>query len=100
MSRMYDNDDYPSRNSGDNLQLTNWILDSGAICHIAPEVSDFIPSSIYFTDKHIEVADGHHVMAKKNWQVQIKLCYDNGDNLSSYCTTYFWYHIYTMGYYQ
>ena len=28
-------------------------------------------------DKYIEVADGHHVTAKQNGQVQIKMCDDN-----------------------
>ena len=37
------NDECPSGNFGDSSQLTNWILDSGAMCHIKPEVSDFIP---------------------------------------------------------
>ena len=50
---------------GDSLQLTNWILDSGATCHMKPEVSDFIPRSLEDTDKYIEVTDRHHVTAKK-----------------------------------
>ena len=29
------------------------------------EVSDFIPVSLDDTDEHIEVVDGHHVMAIK-----------------------------------
>ena len=44
-----------------------------------PEVSDFIPGSLDDTDKHIKVADGHHVMEKQKWQVRIKMCDDNGD---------------------
>ena len=28
---------------GDNFQLTNWILDSGATCHMMPKVMVFIP---------------------------------------------------------
>ena len=32
-------------NFRDSLQLTNWILDSGEMCHMMPEVSDFIPDS-------------------------------------------------------
>ena len=32
---------------------------------MTPEVSDFIPGSLEETDKHIEVADRHHVIAKK-----------------------------------
>ena len=46
---------------GDSLQLTNWILDSGATCQMTPEVSDFIQGSLEDTDKYIEVADRHHV---------------------------------------
>ena len=41
------------------------ILDSEETCHMAPEVSDFIPGSLEDKDKYIEVADGHHVTAKK-----------------------------------
>ena len=42
MACMSGNDEYTSGNFGDSLQLTNWILDSGATCHMTPEVSDFI----------------------------------------------------------
>ena len=59
MARMY----------GDSSQLTNCILDSGAMCHMMPEVSDFIPGSLEDTDKYIEVADGHRVTAKQKGQV-------------------------------
>ena len=31
----------PNGNFGVSLQLTNWILDSGATCHMTPEVPDF-----------------------------------------------------------
>ena len=41
------------------------------------EVTDFIPGSLEDTDKFIEVADGHHVTAKKS-SVQIQMCEDNG----------------------
>ena len=53
MARMSGNDEYPSGNFGDSLQLTNWILDSGETCHMTPEVQDFIPSSLEDTKKHI-----------------------------------------------
>ena len=43
MARISDNDEYPSRDLGDSLQLTNWILDSEATCHMTTQVSDFIP---------------------------------------------------------
>ena len=36
MARMSGNDKCPSGNFGDSLQLTNWILDSGATCHMTP----------------------------------------------------------------
>ena len=45
---------------------------------MTPELSYFIPGSLEDTDKHIEVADRHHVTAKKTGQVQIKLCNDHG----------------------
>ena len=46
---------------------------------MTPEVSDFIPGSLEDTDKHIEVADGHHIKAKQKGQVRIKMFNDNGD---------------------
>ena len=59
------NDEFHSGHCGDSSQLTNWILDSGATCHMTQEVLDFIPGSLEDTDKHIEIADRHHVKAKK-----------------------------------
>ena len=67
MARMSSDDKRKSVKYGDSLQLTNWILDSGASCHMTPEVTDFIPGSLEDTDKFIEVADGHHVTAKKRF---------------------------------
>ena len=43
MARISGNDECPSENYGDSSKLTNWILDSGATCHMTPEVSYFIP---------------------------------------------------------
>ena len=37
---MSGNDKSSSRDSGDSPQLTNWILDSGAKCHMTPRFSD------------------------------------------------------------
>ena len=65
MASMSGNDECPGGNFGESSQFTNWILDSGATCHMTPEVSDFIPGSLEYTDKHIEMADRHHVTAKK-----------------------------------
>ena len=65
MARVSDNDECPSGTFGDSSQLTNWILDYGATCHMTPDISDFIPGSLENTDKHIEVVYGHHVTAKQ-----------------------------------
>ena len=65
MARMSGNDKCPSENFGDGLQLTNWILDPGAMCHMTPKVTDFNPGSLEDTDKFIEVADGHHFTEKQ-----------------------------------
>ena len=43
MARISSNDEHKIEKYGDSLQLTNWILDSGATCHMTPEVLDFIP---------------------------------------------------------
>ena len=69
MEHMSGNDKFPSGNFGDSSQLTHWILNSGGMCHMTPEVSDFIPGLLEDTDKHIEVADIHHVTAKQKGQV-------------------------------
>ena len=34
MARMYSDDERKSVNYGDSLQLTNWIFDLGATCHM------------------------------------------------------------------
>ena len=79
MSQMLSNDERKSVKYGDIYLLTNWILYLGAMCHMTPEVLDFIPGSLEYTDKYIEVADGHHVTAEKKGQVRIKMC-DNNEN--------------------
>ena len=45
-------------------QLTNWILDSGATCHMTPQVSGFMPYLLEDTHKYIEAADENYVTAK------------------------------------
>ena len=65
MARMSNDDKRKNEDYEDSSQLTNWILDSGATCHMTPEVTDFIPVSLEDTDKSIEVADGNHVTAKQ-----------------------------------
>ena len=77
MARISSDDERKSKEYGDSSQLTNWIFDSGAMCHMTPEVTDFIPGSLEDTDKFIEVVDGHHVMAKQKGSVRIQMCDDN-----------------------
>ena len=71
MARMSRNDERSSEKYGDSSQLTKWILDSGATCHMTPEVSYLITGSLEDTDKYIEVSDGYHVTAKQKGQVRI-----------------------------
>ena len=79
MARMSDNYKGPSGIFGDILQLTNWILDSGATFHLTPEVPDFIPGLLEDVDKHIKVADRHNIKAKQKGQVQKQMCNNNRD---------------------
>ena len=79
MSRMSNNDKCPSGNFCESLQLTSWILDSGATCHMTPGFSDFIPGSLEDTDKNIKVSNRHHITAKQKGQVRTKMCNDRGD---------------------
>ena len=53
MAQMSSNDERKSEKYGDSLQLTNWILDSGATCHMTPEVLDLIPGLLEYMDKYI-----------------------------------------------
>ena len=78
MARMSSDDERESKEYGGSYQLTNWILDSRATCHMTPEVTDFIPGSLEDMDKFIEVADGHHVTEKQKGSVRIQMCDDNG----------------------
>ena len=97
MARMYGNDEYPSGNFCDSSQLTNWILDSGATCHMTPEISDIILCLLEDMDKYIEVADGHHVTAKQKVQSTVMYilssqCYTTGHTClfhREFCTVYF-----------
>ena len=73
MARMSSYDKRESKDYGNSSQLNNWILDSGATCHMTPEVTDFIPGSLEDTDKFIEVVDGHHVTAKQKGSVRIQM---------------------------
>ena len=78
MARMSNDDVSENKDYGDSSQLTDWILDSGATCHMTPEVTDFIPGSLEDTDKFIEVAEGHHVIAKQKGSLCIQMFDDKG----------------------
>ena len=69
MALMTIDDERKSEKYGDSSQLTNWIINLGATCHMTPEFSDFIPRSLEDTDKYIEVADGLHVTEKQKGRV-------------------------------
>ena len=51
MARMSSDDKRENRDYGDSSQLTNWIFDSGATCHMTTEVTDFIPGSLEDSSK-------------------------------------------------
>ena len=79
MARMSDNNECPIRDFSDSSQLINWVLDSGATCHMKPKVSGFIPGSLENTDKHVEVSYGNQVKTKQRGKSRINICDDNGD---------------------
>ena len=54
----------PGRDFGDISQLTNWILDSGATCHMIPDILDFVMVSRVERNKYIKVADENFVTSK------------------------------------
>ena len=78
MARMSSDDEHKRGEYVDSLQLTNWILDSGEMCHMTLEVTDFIPGSLEDMDKYIDVADGNHVTEKQKGSVRIQMCDNNG----------------------
>ena len=56
---------------------------------MTPEVTDLMSVSLEDTDKFIEVADGHHVMAKKKVQYVYKCAMITEINSSQPYITYF-----------
>ena len=83
MAWMSSGDKRKSWKYGDSSQLTNWILDSGATCHMTLEVTDLIPGSLKDTDKYIEVGYRNHVTEKQKGSVKKQICDDNGNKFIS-----------------
>ena len=72
MERKFSKLEISGRHFGESLQLTNWILDSGATCHMALEILDFIMCLLVEIDKYIEVADVNFVIKKQTGESQNK----------------------------
>ena len=70
MACMSTNVKIPKRDYGYSSQLTNWILDSRATCHMTPYISDFIPGLMVEAYKYIEVAD--EKISQQNKQEKLK----------------------------
>ena len=52
---MSSNDKSYNRYFGENFQLTNWILDSGATFHMTPQVTKLILGLLEETDKILKL---------------------------------------------
>ena len=59
--------------------LHNWVMDSGATCHMTPYKSDFQQGSETQEDKAVEVADGFTVPSTLSGTVIIHVTSDQGD---------------------
>ena len=68
MARMSSDDELKSGKYCDSLQFTNWILDSGATCHVTPEVSDFILGSLEDTENSLKLRTD--ITSRQNRKVQ------------------------------
>ena len=65
MALMSTNAESFRRHFGDSSQMTNCILDSGATCHMTPDISYFIRGSLVETDEYIRVSDGNFKQRNK-----------------------------------
>ena len=65
MVLMFGNDKSSSRYFGVCLQFTNWTLDSGATCHVKPQILNLIPGLLEDKDKYTQVTGGHYATAKQ-----------------------------------
>ena len=64
LARMSSNIQSVKRDFGDSSQMTNWILDSCATCHMTPYISDFVQVSLLEMDKFIKCLEENFVKAK------------------------------------
>ena len=91
MARMSSNEESPRRDYGDKSQLTNWILDSKAICHMTPDISDFMLVSLVEIDTYIKVSGRNFITVKQTGEAQIKYV-EIVENPSLLCYTTYYYH--------
>ena len=68
MARMSSDEEREIKEYGDSLQLTNWILDSGEMCHMTPEVTEFIPGSLEDTENSLKLRTD--IKSRRNKKVQ------------------------------
>ena len=78
MARMSNDEEREIKEYGDSSQLTNWVLDSRATCHMTPEVTDFIPELLEDTDYSLKLRTD--IMSRQNKKVSvcIQMCDYNG----------------------
>ena len=62
--------------------LNNWVMDSGATCHMTPYKNDFVNDSKNSEDKVVEVVDGYTVPAKSSGTIIIKTTSNQGDSIN------------------
>ena len=62
--------------------LNNWVMDSGAMCHMTPYQQDFIPGTTYLLDKAVEVVDGYTIPLKLSGPILIQTQSNQGDEVN------------------
>ena len=68
MKHMSFNSEIPKRDFGYSLQLTNYILDSGATCQMTQAILDIIPGSLV-KQINIKIDEGYFITAKQTGEV-------------------------------
>ena len=75
-TKSYVNQNIPHANN-----LENWVMDSGATCHMTQYKDDFMPGSEKPETKSVEVADGFAVSAPSSGTVIIDVVTDQNDDI-------------------